>query len=398
MLVTSLDTYNSRLLLPPVSYMPHSQKPLINAIADRIKRISIIVWDIFSVLVFPIIITRMLVTKITAPLTLPAGNDYNFLMKEKELDILKGKQKNKQTAQEIMLNNELQDIYGLHKNREEFLLDPKNQAEQITVQTEDGVAIDTLQIKNSQSDKWIVYFCPNATCYEEMLDVYKELSKKTGANIYVGNYRGVMRSKGSIHSTNDLVLDGKAMIEKLLSQGIPQTNILIHGWSLGGAVGTEVASHYPDAHLVNDRSFNTFTDAIKVFFPSGGGILGSIAFLTGWKFNSVKSLQKIKGKKLVIYSKHDRIILYQGSLHKALENKKISNTESLELKFGANQFIREWKEKYPNVSSDIAEKLATQIFIRQYGNFCHNHPLMKCDTKTVEKYLFFVKNALKIGS
>lgn len=292
----------------------HTQEKL----AHQNKLIPIIcriVWNIFSIIVFPILIGRVFVffaKKLASSLVLQAAGTYNL-------------DKAKNLKDKIY-------IQDLHKKREYFIADPANKSKQVTVTTADGKDLDSIVIENKDqmnqlpaNQKWIIFFHGNATCYEEDMHGLKFLSEKTGASVLSGNYRGVMRSQGSANSSHDLILDGEAMVQYLLKQGIPSKNIFLHGWSLGGAIATEVAANHQNENdemsVCSDRSFTTLKDVMKAWIPGlTGTIVGKMAWSMGWKFDSLTNFQKIKGYKFTIHSKIDKVIRYEASLYKAIKD------------------------------------------------------------------------------
>lgn len=409
---------------------------------EQTKTVARVTWDIVSFVVFPILIYRIAAEIIAPRLVLPASRKFSIKLRDDRIDsiekkLAKGKDKLENHIRQLMkkiegLNDDQQtkkqkfeyelssnvqklqsliessskeidelkgsvaEINRIHQARNDFISKNTN-AEQVTVETEDGVEIDTVKIKNGKSDKWIVYFCPNASCYEVQLDELKKISDLTGANVYTGNYRGVMRSKGGIRSTHDMILDGKAMVQKLISEGVPPENILIQGWSIGGGVATEVAANFPKAHLCNLSSFGSLSSVLKAHMPVIGTLLGGFATLTGWKFDSVANYQKIEGKKLVIYCKSDAVILYKSSLFKMLKNKNIE-VNSLEITTNPDrsEYIKNWKANHPEIDDLTAKKLAKKEFIRKVGVEAHSLSFSSVDT-VFESYIKFVKEALQLA-
>ena len=57
------------------------------------------------------------------------------------------------------------------------------------------------------------------------------------------------------YSGRNLVEDGKAAVQYLKDAGVRETNIVLHGHSLGGGVATQVAHHFKDTMLIHERSF-----------------------------------------------------------------------------------------------------------------------------------------------
>jgi len=289
------------------------------------------IYLIFSVIIFPMGITRWYFSRLATAQCLPASNTYaNY----------KNDLKNKQYRSKVLAQ------------KNDFHLKGDRILNTVKITTADGVTLDTSMIQNiNQMDKptceqkWIIYFCGNAVHYENYLEELYTISKQTGASIYTGNYRGIMHSQGWPTSSHDLVLDGEAMVQKLLSTGVQAKNILLHGFSLGGGVAAKVCALHQEPgnemHLCSDRSFSTFINAARGLFPGVGGLLGVIALLNGWKFNSLKHFESIKGHKFVIVSKKDPIISYSASLYTALKKynpEKAKSFKDMRIKLDVESF------------------------------------------------------------
>lgn len=203
--------------------------------------------------------------------------------------------------------------------------------QRVTIQTADGVALDTVAIENgeqkgSEEQKWIVYFNGNGACWEKTLPDQVRLALATGAHVFTGNYRGVGESRALALSAQDLLVDGEAMVQYLLKvQGIKPENILLYGWSMGAVVASELAALHPEMAHVNDRSFASTYLQVKNLI---GGVFGSlmgefaarITCAVGWTFNTAQSYLKAGKRKFIVYCKEDSIIPYCASVYRAVEN------------------------------------------------------------------------------
>jgi len=180
----------------------------------------------------------------------------------------------------------------------------------------DGVTINSKENLNkpAQNQKWIVYFNGANGTYERAFGDLLRISFSTKANVLSANYRGVGRSEGICLGSKDILEDGKACIDFLLKKGVKKENILIYGYSLGGGVGTAVATNYNGICLVNDRSFSSITNATKAFFciPIIREI-AAFAVTLFWNLNSFENIQKITGKKYLIVAPQDFIIPFENS-------------------------------------------------------------------------------------
>jgi hypothetical protein len=78
------------------------------------------------------------------------------------------------------------------------------------------------------------------------------------------HYRGAEKNTGDFVSEKDLIEDGAAVILALLDQNVKPKNIILYGFSLGGAVATLSLAHLIKTQpkctaikLVSDRSFSS---------------------------------------------------------------------------------------------------------------------------------------------
>lgn len=296
-----------------------------HSLQNRVARSA---WLIFSIILFPVGCARM------------AGYVINRIA----------------TSTVILPSLRLHTKQQLDGIREESLSEPNfaGKCTRYIVETTDAVKLDTMMVRNPiqankpiNEQKFIIFFNGNGTTYEENLPSLEAISKKTRTHVYSGNYRGVGYSEGFPTQFKDLVMDGEAMVQFLLKQGVHPKNILIHGWSLGGAVGAHVAALHQEkgreSSHGNDRSFKTMVKEVKYFLPKvlerEGLHPTKIKLLTflavsgikilGWNFQSFKCYQKIKGHKFVIYHPLDEVIPYQASLHRKIEKINKKNKQPL---------------------------------------------------------------------
>ena len=283
----------------------------------------------------------------------------------------------------INLNREL-----LTRNRQEFFKSDAI-AERICIKTVDGISLDTMQILNpSQLDvppeeqRWLLFFNGNGIAYENNLNNLQTLSEDLGINMYTGNYRGVGYSEGYPQGGKDLVLDGFAMLQYLLNKGILPKNILLHGWSLGGAVALKIASFY-SVNLCHDRSFSKIENVIENLLPAGISTLAAKGLkFSAWSFGDLaKIYESLKGKKFIIYSPEDGIIKPPASMHHAL-GKNILNAILI-----TNQHF---------LNMNVNQPLSSAYIPNETQQYYHNVPITKCGEQ-YQEYIKMVKKILNLS-
>lgn len=252
----------------------------------------------------------------------------------------------------------------------------------MTIHTVDLCELDTFAIVNphyaalpAYKQKWILFLHPADVAYESELSTLSKICADAQVNIYTGNYRGVGSSKGKPDCANDFVLDAEAMVQHLLSSGVLPNHILVHGFSIGGGVGTEIAALHPGMHLCNDRSFSKLTEAFHEIVPIRLLKKFSVQQLASlsWELDSLYHLENVTGNVLVIASMIESRILGKAKLAFWVSN----CTGFLERK------VIWLTERYLDEPSEEMRAI-------------HAHCDPITSTSKYEEYLFFVQQALLI--
>ena len=242
--------------------------------------------------------------------------------------------------------------------------EPQLSCAKYKVITHDRVLLDTLEIvhqsqanKAPEHQKYIIHLTGNATCYEEIMHKMKEDAKALCTNVVGFNFRGVRSSTGRAKSTDDLVIDGIAQVQRLLDRGVSPKNIILKGHSLGGGVASLVAKHFHQLKqpikIFNDRSFSTITNVVvgQIRGPERPGriILGWLAnpfiklalALVKWEINAGSAFRRIPEayrEYIVVRSRKalrsqypdDRVIRHYASIHEALTSERSARKKTID--------------------------------------------------------------------
>lgn len=366
---------------------------------------------IFSAVIIPIGLLKILVFisgKIATYKLLPELDRFN----------LKEKLSLYQTHPTAKLHEEILDIQDLNNHRNQFMANSDNCTSQVTLRTADKVDLNACVIQNPNqknllpsSQKWIIYFNGNANCYELQLSELRTIAERTGANLLCANYRGIMDSKGFPTSSTDLIIDGETQVQYLKSLGISTENMLLQGRSLGAAVATEVAANHQEIgqeiHLCNEHGFSTIEEVIKSRTTQViGSLIGKLIYSAGWTFDSIKSYNKIRGKKIIIHSKEDGVIKYSASLYKGIKIQQMSNEDQRLKKLRIQSkntlsyprikglYNQSYKPKN-NLCLNYSDKNNRAHAIKKYGKSLHCSPLSESGD-LFNKYITQVGQALNI--
>ena len=147
---------------------------------------------------------------------------------------------------------------GTHEERhnEKYPLPMENRAKAIDCKTKDGVLRGAVYGKGDikDGDKVVLFFSgsggPAGQYVGQVIEPYLE----KGAKVVTMDYRGYGNSEthnsrgkkvGTPLSEKSLYKDGKAMLDYVIKNlGVKPENIILHGYSMGGAVASKVAADF----------------------------------------------------------------------------------------------------------------------------------------------------------
>lgn len=137
--------------------------------------------------------------------------------------------------------------------------------QEITVRSREGHDLEGFQVLYPSSRKWVINFHGNGAFVHVTKPFLHQFAHDYQVNVVDINYRGTGRSGGGNPCCfQDIVNDGKALVEHLLARGIPREDISIIGHSLGGAVSLGVAKDYQLPAIIQN-TFSSTMDMVEHF-------------------------------------------------------------------------------------------------------------------------------------
>lgn len=128
---------------------------------------------------------------------------------------------------------------------------------------------------------------------------------RTGAAVFVFDYRGYGRSKG-LPTEDGTYQDGQAAYQWLRGKGFAPEKIVLFGESLGGAIATEVAVREKASGLILQSTFTNVPDIGVMRFPwLPVRTLGRI------RYNTLDKLPRITMPVLVMHSRKDEVVPFR---------------------------------------------------------------------------------------
>lgn len=209
------------------------------------------------------------------------------------------------------LNNEL---YGDKEARRKIgeitqtLLDhavKKGESQQITLQGEAGRLTGYYHQgtapregeTSSPSGKVVLFLHGSGSSAEEQASAIRNHYQKQGIDMLAVNLRGYGESDGG-PSEKGLYQDARTMFNYLVNdKGIDPSNIIIHGYSMGGPIAADLARYAAQngqavSGLLLDRPMPSMTKAITAHeVANPAGIVGAIAKAVNGQFSVEKNLE-----------------------------------------------------------------------------------------------------------
>jgi fermentation-respiration switch protein FrsA (DUF1100 family) len=175
--------------------------------------------------------------------------------------------------------------------------------EEVFITTGDHVKLQAYYVKNSDSEKVLIFFHGNAgnICHR-ISDIIN--LKNCGINVLAISYRGYGKSSGK-PSEKGIYTDGAAVLDYAVQTlGYPLDNIIIFGRSIGSTVAVHISQQQDIAGLI----LITPLTSAKAQAKAQG--LGFLSFLAGNAFDNLSKITHIKCPLLVIHGTDDEILSF----------------------------------------------------------------------------------------
>jgi len=180
--------------------------------------------------------------------------------------------------------------------------------EDVTLETEDGVRVHGWWLPVDSPRGSLIFFHGNAGNISHRLaslSIFRDL----GLSVLIIDYRGYGESEGS-PSEAGFYRDAQAAWDHLRQErGVPASEIILFGRSLGAAVASGLAASLPaedsaGAVILESpfRSVPEMAQALYPFLPA--------RWLTRMDYDNEKHVQSIEAPLLIIHSEDDEIVPY----------------------------------------------------------------------------------------
>ncbi len=185
--------------------------------------------------------------------------------------------------------------------------------------TEDGQRLHGWWMPVDSSEYTLLFLHGNAGCVaygEERMKFFREM----GFSTLMIDYRGYGKSSGEILKEDDIYQDGEAALRYLRdSLHLADHQLIVWGWSLGGAVTTHICQDKDLAAVVLEGTFHSMDEIAARAYP-----VFPVKYLLKYHFRSGEKISRIQSPVFFVHSTEDMTIPFeQGKkLHDAFPGRK----------------------------------------------------------------------------
>jgi len=179
-------------------------------------------------------------------------------------------------------------------------------AREVWLAAEDGTELHGLWWDEPADRPAILFLHGNAQEVYSWSLVREDLAAP-GCRMLLIDYRGYGKSAGEPHEAG-LYMDGRAALSWLAGQDVPESDIVVFGKSLGGAVACEIARGADLAGLVLESTFTSLASVARTLFPFARSIDVKGAY------DSISKLPEISCPVLVIHGEVDTLIPFDEGM------------------------------------------------------------------------------------
>lgn len=163
----------------------------------------------------------------------------------------------------------------------------------------------------------ILYFHGNAGSLITRAERFRRY-REAGYGVFMMTYRGYGGSTGA-PSERGNVADALLAYDKLVASGVPETDIVSYGESLGTGIAVQVGAVRRPGGVILDAPYTSIVDVAELHYP----YLPARPFMTD-RYESLRHIAAVEAPLLVVHGERDEIIppSMARTLYEAARSKK----------------------------------------------------------------------------
>jgi fermentation-respiration switch protein FrsA (DUF1100 family) len=236
---------------------------------------------------------------------------------------------------------------------------PHLEREDVWFTSPDGVKLHGWYCPAKNPRGYVLFAHGNGGNLSSRWERYRLLANRLELTVLAFDYRGYGQSEGK-PSEAGLIADARAARAFLATKAhVAESEIILYGQSLGGAVMVELASEDGAKALILESTFTSLADVANFKFPltPPGKILRN-------EFNSLAKIDRYRGPLLVLHGDKDKLVPFAQAqrLYAAANEPKTfvivhegghNWSATLDVILGMDQFLRKLPRPEPEDSPEV---------------------------------------------
>jgi fermentation-respiration switch protein FrsA (DUF1100 family) len=172
----------------------------------------------------------------------------------------------------------------------------------------DGTKLHGWYVPHEEPAAYVLFLHGNAGNVTDRIEALRALHDTVGAAVLILDYRGYGRSEGKPNEQG-VLQDARAARSWLAERaGIDESQIVLLGESIGGAVAVQLAAEAPPRALVLQNPFTSMPDVAAVHYP-----FLPVRLLMDTQLNSLAKIKDYRGPLMISHGADDEVVpLAQG--------------------------------------------------------------------------------------
>ncbi len=171
----------------------------------------------------------------------------------------------------------------------------------VYTRTTDKIDLQSAYRPAAKGKATLVFFHGNGDNFAGA-DVATRAFADQGYGVFLVEYRGYNDNPG-LPDESGLYIDGEASLSWLAAKGIPASDVVVIGNSIGSGPATEMALRHPVKGLILISGFTTLPAVVGDLYPKV-----PLAWLVRDKFDSGSKFPRIKAPSLLLHGEADELI------------------------------------------------------------------------------------------
>lgn len=171
--------------------------------------------------------------------------------------------------------------------------------------TEDGISLHGWLVPADSSTLTVLYFHGNAGNISGRLETI-QLLHQLGLNVFIFDYRGYGKSEGT-PTEEGTYKDAAAAWRYLVDERkVAESNIIVMGRSLGGAVAAWLAARHDPAAAIIESTFTSAADLGADIYP-----WLPVRWMLKYEYRTLEYIKEIDAPVFMAHSRDDRVVPFQ---------------------------------------------------------------------------------------